>query len=75
MKNYKSLIYSAALVFAALLLSFSLSARPWQDANLRDIRPAGPWNFAVAADAQAVPAGQHLRFTVFPVLQDPVAEE
>lgn len=32
-----------------------------------DIRPAGPWNFAVAADAQAVPAGQHLRLTVFPI--------
>ena len=35
-----------------------------------DIRPSGPWNFAVTADVEAEPAGDHLRIPVWPIEWD-----
>lgn len=35
-----------------------------------DIRPCGPWNYAVGADAEAVFADGHLRIPVFPIEWD-----
>lgn len=40
---------------AAVSLTLVAAAQePWEEPGLRDIRPSGPWNFAVPADAQAV---------------------